>query len=77
MMVATLTKLGKEAEADRSTVQHALILAVCSPIAGITCSARTDGALNPRLDGQTGSNDRGIDDSLLGGNLNGKCRVRA
>ena len=58
MMVATPTKLSSEADVGRSKAQHVVILAFCSPIVDIMRSARTDGALNARLGGQTGLNDR-------------------
>lgn len=74
-MAATSTKLGSKADAGRSKVQHVLTLAVCSPIVGITRSARTDDALTPRLDGRTGLNKGVIDYSLTEGISNGKCRV--
>ena len=67
MKTATPTKPWSEAEAGGSKDQHAAISAVCSRIADITCSARTDGALNPRLGGQTGLNDGIIVDRLTKG----------
>ena len=75
MMAAITTKLSSEAEAGESTYQHAPILPICSPIADITRSARSDGALNPRLNGQTELNDRIFADNLTGGVSNGECRV--
>ena len=75
MMAATPTKPWNEAEAGDSKDQHAVILAFCSPIAAITRSARTDGALNPRLAGQTWLNDGIIDDIVTERVSNGKSRV--
>jgi hypothetical protein len=77
MMVATPTKLGSEAEAGRSKAQHAVILTFCSQIAGITCLARPNTALNHRMVDETGLNVGVLVNSLTGGVPNGECRVKA
>jgi hypothetical protein len=74
MMAATTTRPGREAEAGGSKAQLAPILAFCSRIAGITNSARTDGALNARLGAETELNDEDVIDTLRGVYPNGKCR---
>lgn len=63
-MADTPTKFESTTEAGGSKDQHAMVLAFRSPIVGITNSARTDGALRPRLSGQTGLNDGALADSL-------------
>jgi len=73
-MAATPTKLGSEA--DRSTVQRALILTFCSKISNITGSARADDALNRRLGAKTGLSDGGSVNKLVGGVPNGECRLK-
>ena len=75
MMAATPTKLGSEAETDRSTVQRALILTFCSKIAGIMCSVRKDEALNPQLGAETGLNYGNFVNSLTGGVPNRECPI--
>ena len=75
MTTATPAKLGSGAEVDRSTVQRVLILAVCSKIADITRSARSNTALDPRLGAQTGLNDGSFVNNLTGGVPNGECQI--
>ena len=77
MMVTTLTKREKKAEAGDSKDQHAMILAFCSKMRGITRSACTGGAVNPRLGGQTGLNDGIFADSLRRGVSNGISRGKS
>jgi hypothetical protein len=74
MMAAIPAKLGSEAEAGRSKAQHVIILAFYSKIAGITCSARPDDALNPRLGDETGLSFGIAVNNLTGGVPNGECR---
>jgi hypothetical protein len=76
MMAATPIKLGSEADACRSVAQHALILAFCSQIVGISCSVRADDALNRRLGAKIGLNDRIFVNNLTVGVLNEECRIR-
>ena len=75
MMAAPPAKLGSVAEAGGSKARLAPVLAVCSKMTGITRLAHTDGALNPRLNGQNRLNDRIFADSLTGDVSNGKCRI--
>ena len=75
MMAAIPTKLGSEAVAGDSKDQHALILMFCSKIGGITGSARPDDALNRRLGAKTGLRDGVSVNKLVGGVLNGECRL--
>jgi hypothetical protein len=74
-MAATPTRPGSKAAAGDSKAQHALILAVCSPIAGITDSARPYAAQGTRLDAETGLNDGLVVKNLRGGVSNRKCRL--
>ena len=74
MKAATLIKLGNEAGAGDCKEKHALILAFCTPVMGITCSGSSIIGLGTRLTGRTGLNDRAIDDSLSKGSSDRKCR---
>jgi L-alanine-DL-glutamate epimerase-like enolase superfamily enzyme len=73
MMAATPTKLGNDAEADRSKDQHAVILVFYSRTAGLTRSASPNTALDKRLGAETGLRDGVIDDSLTAVDPNEKC----
>ena len=75
MMAATPAKLGSEADAGRSKAQHAVILAVCSQIEGITYSASPNTALGTRLGAKTGLNDGVFVNNLTRRVPNGKCQI--
>jgi len=75
MMAATPAKLGSKADAGRSKAQHALILAVCSQIEGITYSASPNTALGTRLGAKTGLNDGVFVNNLTRRVPNGKCQI--
>jgi len=75
MMAAIPAKLGSEADAGRSTDQHAVILAFCSQIEGITYSASPNTALGTRLGAKTGLNDGVFVNNLTRRVPNGKCQI--
>jgi hypothetical protein len=73
MTAATPTRPGSETEAGGSKAQHALILAFCSSIAGMTRLASLIDALGIRLDAEAELNDAIVGDNLRKDVSNGKC----
>jgi len=74
-MAAAPGKRREDVEAGHSKAQHALILAVCSKVGGITHSKRADADLTRRTDKETGLSNGISGYNLTEGVPNGECRL--